>query len=153
MKRIIVSAACLLALGPVFAQQKTEPVNTRAKYIQTLLASRKCAVEGIIKDSHSRPIKGVQTFVYQADSSIIASGYTDSTGYYTTNSTVPGSFDLKIVYPNEKIILIKGVPLKAGITPINLKADQPTTDTSISYADIAPKPAEKKAGKGKAASK
>lgn len=147
MNRWIVFTACILTGSTSFAQRAaTKTVeNDRAKHERKLIASQKAAITGIIWDAHNRPIRGAQVFVYQpADSSIIASGYTDSSGHYETNAMPPGSFDLKIVYPNDKIIYVKGVPVKKGFTPSNLKADMPSQDTMISYSDIAPKPVERK---------
>jgi hypothetical protein len=142
MNRWIVFTACVLSCGTAAAQNTA--TSDRAKHERKLILSQKSAVAGVIRDAHNRPIRGAQAFIYQPDSSIIASGYTDSMGYYETNALPPGSFDLKIVYPNDRIIYVKGITVKKGITPINLKADLPSQDTMISYSDIAPKPEEKK---------
>jgi hypothetical protein len=140
MKKWVVLTACVCAFGASFAQTTNKD---RAKLEHKLVASGKAAVAGVIQDTHNRPYQGAQAFVYGADSSIVASGYTDATGYYETNAMAPGTFDLKIVFPNEKIVFVKGITAKKGITPISLKSDMPKEDANISYSDIVPKAAEK----------
>lgn len=146
MKKLVVLAACILISGSSFGQNagtKTEKPMTPAQKKAADL--RKNAVGGYIRDARNRPLEGVQAFIYQHDSanSIIASGYTDVTGYYETNSVMPGKYNIKIVYPNNKSIMVPEVMMKKGITDISIKSEAPTTDTSISFAVFQPKPQEK----------
>jgi len=137
MKKIIVFTIALLFSGTLFAQN-----NTAAKKSSSSL--HKTAIGGMITDKYKRPYAGVQAFIYQKDSSIIASGFTDLTGYYETNSVLPGKYDLKIVYPNNKAILVKAVAIKQGVTLVNFNWGIPAGDTTVQYTDLLPKPAEKK---------
>lgn len=175
MKRVLVSAACILASGALFAQKPAAP-KTAAKQAATQAPAPKKlamasaaapgqkpgapamhhtgikpqpnAIGGYIRDNRSRPIKGAKAFIYMADSSIAASGYTDSSGFYQTNSVAPGKYNVKLIYPNYKTIYVTGVVIKKGITPVNFKADMPAADTTVAFADILPKPESKK-GTGK----
>ena len=146
MKKFIVFTISLLAGGSIFAQKpKTtqKPLTAAEKKAADL---RKNAVGGFIRDAHNHPLEGIQAFIYQADSAntIIASGYTDATGYYETNSVLPGKYTIKIVYPdNNKAIMVPGVVMKKGITDISLKNDPPAADTSIQFVYFQPKPVEK----------
>ena len=104
------------------------------------------AIGGSIRDARYHPLPGVETFIYQADSSIIASGYTDAKGYYETNGVLPGKYDLKIVYPSNKAVIVKGVPVKSGVTQLNLNLNPPDADTTLLYTDLVPKVEPKKKG-------
>jgi hypothetical protein len=150
MKQLTALAICLLIAGSSFGQApkkgKKEALPMITVLPQRNKAFHKSAIGGFCSDVRRHPVKGVKAYVYAADSSIIGSGYTDSTGYYETNSFAPGVYDLKISYPNNKFsVMITGVPvLKAKITNISfLRASAPEADTAIVYADIAPKPVEK----------
>ncbi len=112
MRKISAFILAFSACGTSFAQSaapaKTAPPAS-SKLHQT-------AVGGQVTDARKHPILGVEAFIYQPDSTIIASGYTDSAGNYQTNSVLPGKYDVKIVYPTSKTILIKGVVIKNGVT-------------------------------------
>ena len=180
MKRVFLSAACILASGALFAQKaataqkpaakpaaaqapapkKAAPASATAPAPKASATAQAAtphhmvkpqpnAVGGYIRDVRSKPMKGVKAFIYMPDSSIAASGYTDSTGFYETNSVAPGKYTVKLVYPSYKAIVITGVVIKKGITPINFKANAPEADTTVAFADILPKPADKKGAKSK----
>jgi Carboxypeptidase regulatory-like domain len=134
MKKLIAFAACSFIISSSFAQNQN--VITAKK----LIAAKRCAIAGTITDMHRFPLKGAEAFIYQPDSSIIASGYADAQGHYETNSVLPGTYTVKIMYPNQKTCMVTGVVLKPGITQVNITADEPATDTSMPYADITPKP-------------
>jgi len=138
MKKLIAFAACSFIISSSFAQ------NQKVTDAKKLIAAKRCAIAGVITDMHNFPLKGTEAFIYQPDLSIIASGYADAQGHYETNSVLPGTYVVKIMYPNQKTSLVTGVVLKPGITQINIKADEPTADTSMPYTDIAPKPVGKK---------
>lgn len=141
MKQIIALTICLATMGASFAQQKT--TTTKAT-----VNPHKTGLMGDIRDARNHPIKGVQTFLYAADSSIASSGYTDSVGHYETNFTAPGKYNLKVVYPNDKTVSVVGVTLnKRGLTELSIKMNLPASDTSLSLAELMPKPVEKKKGK------
>ena len=135
MKRFLAFSLCLLVSGASFAQKGA----TNAKK-----NNHKSAIAGVLQNMHRQPLIGVQAFIYRKDS-IMASGYTDSTGYYETNSTFPGVYDLKLVYPSSKVMMITGVPIKAAtLTMVDFRANPPEADTTVSYATIAPKVEKKK---------
>ncbi len=147
MKYIIVLFVAILAGGPLSAQQSAQkPLTPEQKRAAD---ARKNAVSGFIRDSRNRPMEGIQAFIYAKDSAatILASGYSDATGYYETNSVMPGKYNIKIVYPStNKAILVPDVVMKRGLLTITLKNDVPTADTSIEYRVFQPAPAPKPAG-------
>jgi len=156
MRQVILFAFCLGLPGLVLAQgtKTTKTTTTTTKTTTTTTKATKAvghgsAIGGTIRNARFQPLNGVQAFIYAPDSSIIASGYTDVKGNYETNGVVPGKYDLKILYPSNKAVIIKGVPVKGGVTQVNLNANPPDSDTIMQYADIAPKP-EKKTEKKKA---
>ena len=150
MKKLTTLTICLMATGMAFAQQST---TTKKKLTpaEQYAAAHKTAIGGYIRDARNVPIPDVRVFVYRTDSSaeIISSGYTDATGYYETNSTYPGKYNLKIVYPEAKSVMVSGVIIKKGITNISLNANLPTADTTLPYANFLPKPIETKKVKKK----
>lgn len=155
MKQFAAFGICLLLAGSSYAQAPKKVVKQVMPPITVLpqrnKAFHKSAIGGYFTDMRRRPIKGVKAYVYGPDSTIIASGFSDSTGYYETNSIVPGLYDLKITYPTSKFSqMVTGVPVLATkITNISfLKSDVPAADTAINYTDIAPKPTEKPKAKG-----
>jgi len=150
MKKLITLTICLMAAGMTFAQQSAAP-KKKLTPAEQYTAAHKTAVGGYIRDARNTPIPDVKVFVYRADSSaeIISSGYTDAMGYYETNFTYPGKYNLKIVYPEAKSVMVSGVIIKKGITNISLKADPPVADTALPYANFLPKPVETKKAKKK----
>ena len=142
MKQFVVFTICLLTWGSSFAQKNSPKQKTMTPAEKKAADLRKNAVGGYIRDARNRPIEGVEAFIYVSDT-IVASGYTDASGYYETNSVLPGKYTIKIVYPSNKTILVPGVIMKKGITDISMKAEPPTTDTSIQYVVFQPKPVEK----------
>ena len=152
MRQVIVFTVCLFISGAISAQNKT--TTTKTTKTETVTKTTKTvhgsAIGGFIHDARRHPIVGVEAFIYQADSSIVASGYTDAMGYYETNGVLPGKYDLKIVYPSSKAIIVKGVPIKSGVTQVSLNANPPDTDTTLLYTDLVPKVEKKKTEKKKA---
>ena len=153
MKQLTALATCLLIAGALHAQTTTKVTRQVMPPITTLpqrnKAIKKSAIGGFLTDTRRRPIKNVKAYIYNADSTIAASGYSDSLGYYETNTVKPGLYDLKITYPTARYAtMITGVPVLVGkITNISfLKADAPVADTAIAYTDIAPLPPEKHKG-------
>jgi hypothetical protein len=136
MKGLILLATGLIVCGAAFGQ-KPPARATRNN------ANRNVA-EGFIRDARNHPLADVQAFVYNPDSSIAASGYTDAKGFFETNAVAPGKYDLKIIYPSGKITMVTGVVIKHGMAMVNITMNEPSADTSIASADIMPKPAEKK---------
>jgi hypothetical protein len=96
-------------------------------------------ITGVIKNSRNKPIKGVEAFVYKADSTIIASGNTDSSGHYTTNGVPEGTYFVKLIYPGRKVTMVYGINVKASSVELNLKADAPEADTMMAYEVVMPK--------------
>ena len=143
MKRFITLALGILVFGAASAQKKKESHPNISVIPQKRGVYHKNAIGGYFTDLRKRPIRGVQTFIYMPDSTIGASGFTDSTGYYETNNILPGMYDLKIVYPGSGASLrITGVPIiKETITEVSFfKGEPPTSDTTFSYSVIEPKP-------------
>jgi hypothetical protein len=131
MKQFIAFTACIIISGTSFAQK----TGTNAKKTNP----NKSAIAGVLQTMRKQPIAGVNAFIYKKDS-IAASGFTDSAGYFETNYTVPGVYNLKLVYPSEKTVIVTAVPVKARtITRVDLKMNAPEADTTISYLSIAPK--------------
>ena len=98
----------------------------------------KSGVSGTIKDMRRQPVEGVRAFVYMKDT-IVSSGYTDATGYYETGFTAPGVYNLKLVYPSDKVMIIQAVPVKRkAMTILDLKTPLPEADTTIAYSAVAP---------------
>ncbi|GAA4465993.1 hypothetical protein GCM10023093_19250 [Nemorincola caseinilytica] len=136
MKPIIAVIACLLIAGASHAQNTAKPAG-KAKI-------RKNAIGGTITDARHRPIPKVQAFIYYNDSATNSSGYTDASGRFETNNVLPGTYNLRLVYPSAKRLIINGVPVsKLRVTQIDIATSEPTTDSAISYTDIA-KPTAKK---------
>jgi len=145
MKQFITFVICILTVGVTFAQKKKETHPNISIIPQKAGVYHKNAIGGYLTDTRKRPIRGVQAFIYMPDSTIGASGFTDSTGYYETNNILPGTYDLKIVYPSTGASLrITGVPvIKETITEISFfKGEIPASDTTFSYSVIEPKPIE-----------
>lgn len=159
MKKMFAFAFCIFAAGSTFGQapaaqpkaaapQKTTTAPKSATAPKTTQATKVKkdgpAIGGFILDGRKHPIEDVHAFIYAPDSSIIASGYTDATGHYETNAVLPGTYQVKIVYPTDKAILVSGVIIKKGITPINLTMNAPAADTTMAFANFVPPAPEKK---------
>ena len=150
MKQLILLAICLFTISASRAQNASRKTGAQPAR-KGNQANNKTAIGGLIKDAHNHPIPGVEAFVYKPDSSIAASGFTDSMGHYETNAVMPGKYDLKIVYPSEKMAMVTGVIVKKGVTNISLKMDDPPADTLILFYELQPKkPVEKKKTAGQA---
>ncbi len=176
MKKVIAFALCLFAAGNIYAQNNAAPQknNTPAKpaaapkpadqkpaaakpAVTTAAAPQKGIRKGIAKksgpgvagyilDAKKHPQDAVQAFIYGADSSIIASGYTDATGHYETNAVKPGKYNVKVVYPEAKALTVTGVVIKTGLSPLNISMNPPASDTTMAYTDFVPVPEKKKGG-------
>jgi hypothetical protein len=145
MKQFIALAICIFTVGIASAQKKKETHPNISIIPQKPGVYHKNAIGGYLTDTRKRPIRGVQAFIYLPDSTIGASGFTDSTGYYETNNILPGTYDLKIVYPSTGASLrITGVPVvRETITEISFfKGEIPAADTTFPYSVIEPKPME-----------
>ena len=137
MKPIIAVAACLLIAGAAHAQNTAKPAGS-AKV-------RKNAIAGNISDGRHRPMPKVKAFIYYNDSATNSSGYTDAMGNFETNNVMPGTYNLRLVYPAGKRLIVNGVPVKKlTVTHIDIATNEPTNDSAVAYTDIAPKPAPKK---------
>ncbi len=142
MKRFVILATCMFTFGASFAQKKEQYDPAKAQRL--LIASGKCALTGSFTDARNHPIPGVQAFIYGKDSSIAASGYSDSVGHYETNSVFKGVYYVKLVYPGAKTILVTDVTLKPGFNPMNVKSNAPMADTTIPAITFMPAPVVKK---------
>ena len=151
MKQLTALAICLFATGTIFAQNNTaKQKNTTApKGASTHSGAKEKkikgpGVDGFIRDGHRHAIDDVHAFIYGKDSSIAGSGFTDATGHYETNAVLPGMYSVKFVYPEAKYIMVTGVEIKKGLTPLNISLDPPAGDTTIAYTTLMPPPPEKK---------
>ena len=140
MKLIATLSVCLFVFSASNAQVAP------AKKAAPAGKSSKTVFMGSIRDMRNKPIRGVEAFVYKPDSSIIASGYTDSTGHFETNSVPAGAYFVKLVYPSTKATTIYAITMKNTSMEINLKSNPPEVDTMFAYDLIMPKPAPAKAG-------
>src|SRR5471030_3127820 len=100
MRQVLVFTICLLISVTISAQKvitTKKTTQTKTKTTTTTTHAHGSAIGGFIHDARRHPLTGVEAFIYMADSSIVASGYTDAMGYYETNGVLPGKYDLKIV--------------------------------------------------------
>ena len=145
MKKIIVLTLCFIASGMAFAQQSATP-QKGANAAQKRSSVHNNGISGHLTDARNVPILGARAFVYGTDSSgaIVSSGYTDSMGYYESGYTSPGKYNLKLVYPTEKTVMVNSVIVKKGMIDISLRMNSPEADTTLPYTMFLPKPVEKK---------
>ena len=146
MKLIATLSVCMLIFSASYGQMADAKKGGAEKGAGK---SGKTVFMGSIRDMRNKPIKGVKAFVYKQDSTIIASGYTDSTGHFETNSVPAGQYFVKVVYPSAKATLIYGITLKNTSLEINLKSNPPEADTMFAYDLLMPKPDPKKTTPGK----
>lgn len=100
---------------------------------------RKTAVAGTITDATGNPMPKVQAYIYKGDSATNSSGYTDARGKFETNNVMPGVYDLRLVFPNSKRVIVNGVPVKMRqITYFKLSANEPVEDSTVSFNDLVP---------------
>ena len=146
MKQTITLATCILLSGMSFAQSSSKAKNDPATIQRNLVATGKCELTGRFTDARNHPLKGVEVFIYEKDSSISASGFSDSTGRYETNAVLPGLHNVKLAYPGAKMAFIPNVPMKKGFNPLSLKADAPAADTTLDVATVMPDAVKKTKG-------
>ena len=138
MKLIAALSVCLFVAS--ISNGQTAKTATKGTADKKAAALPTTNISGVIKNTRNKPLKGVEAFVYQADSTIIASGNTDSSGHYSTNKVPAGVYFVKLVYPSKKVTMVYGITIKAASVELNLKADAPEADTMISYDVAMPKP-------------
>ena len=140
MKQITVIAVCLFMFGTCFAQKShhsTSKGSSEAYFGKA--EALKNGVWGTIKDLQGEPLADVEAMIYKLDT-IIASGFSDASGRYTTNSCAAGKYTVKLVYPNSnKYIMVSGVEIKKGRVMLNLTTNPPMADSSVSYNELQPK--------------
>lgn len=142
MKLIAALSVCLFVAQVLHGQTAaTTPKGTPDKKAG---ANKGVSIMGTIKTMHNKPIKGVEAFVYQADSTIVASGNTDAEGRYSTNGVPPGTYFVKLIYPTRKVTVVYGITIKTQNLELSLNADAPDADTMYSYDHVKPKPVAKK---------
>lgn len=130
MKLIVVVAGCLLFSGTSMGQTGARKAGATKV--------RKSAIGGTIRNSRWSPLPKVQAYIYNAET-IVASGYSDASGYYETNSVAPGTYDVRFVYPSSKRVTVTGIPVKMlKITELNLASEEPSADTTIAYTELVP---------------
>lgn len=134
MKLITTLSVCLFAIGTSFAQTIPTPVKTK----HAADKGDKTVIYGSLKDARNKPIKGAKAFVYKADSTIIASGFTDATGHYETNAVPAGTYFVKFVYATDKTALIYNIEVKKSVE-VSYMSNPPVEDTMIAYDVLVPK--------------
>lgn len=146
MKQIAVIVGCIFFVGSAFAQKnaKHETKPSLSPYFVRAEAGKN-GVWGTIKDAQGEPLADVEVMVYKLDT-IIASGFSNEDGHFTTNPCREGKYTLKLVYNNGKYITVSGVEIKKGRIMLDLKVNAPTADSTVSWAELQPK---KKNEKGK----
>lgn len=137
MKQLLAFALCLLIATSVTGQKKDTKIMPKHP-AKAAGRAPKNALGGFVLDGHKQPVQGVEFFIYQADSTIAASGFTDATGNYTTNSVMPGKYRVKIVYPSARVIMVNNITMKSGITPLNVTIAEPPADTTLPYTYFVP---------------
>ncbi len=134
MKLIVTLSACLFMCGAVMAQ------TTPAKAKKAKSDKDKTVIYGTLRDARNKPYKGMKAFVYRADSTIVASGFTDADGHFETNNIAPGAnYFVKLIYPTDKVTMVYGIEIKKGSLPLDLKGAPPTEDTMMAYDVLYPK--------------
>ncbi|MBX2905318.1 MAG: carboxypeptidase regulatory-like domain-containing protein [Taibaiella sp.] len=105
---------------------------------------RKTGIGGTIQNELREPVAKIQAYIYRGDD-IIASGFSDTKGYYETNNVLPGTYTLRLVYPKSgRRITVPGVPVKMKkVTIVNYKGIEPVGDSTIAYTDLMPPPPPK----------
>jgi len=129
MKKLIFIAICLFAVTDLYGQADTSTT-------QSIPPAEKCFLAGTISDSSRKPLKGTEIFVYQADSAIVGSGYTDESGYFKTNSLEPGIYSVKIVYVTKTSRVVTGIRMQPGINMFSISALIPARDVTIPYSEL-----------------
>lgn len=132
MKIVSVLAACL------FVSLTSSAQTTAAKKATTKSKADKTMIYGTLTDTRHKPVKGMKAFVYRADSTIVASGFTDATGYYETNSVPAGVYFVKLIHPSDKITMIYNIEVKKSVE-LDYSSNGPVEDTMISYDILYPK--------------
>ena len=145
MKKIVALVACVLVVNCSFAQNSKHGKNGSAGEKGFSKAEgMKNGVWGLLKDMNGEPLADVEAMIYKQDT-IVASGYSDASGRFVTSSCKPGKYVVHMVYPNsDKYIIVSGVEIKSGRVRMDLKANAPTQDSTISYAELMPKKKDNK---------
>lgn len=105
---------------------------------------RKTCIGGTVLNEYREPVAKIQAYIYKGDD-IMASGFSDSRGYYETNNVLPGVYTLRLVYPKSgRRITIPDVPVKMRqVTMVNYRGIEPVGDSTIAYAELMPPPPPK----------
>ncbi len=133
MKFITTLSVCLFMSGAMMAQ--TAPARVK----KAKADKDKTVIYGTLKDARNKPYKGMKAFVYKADSTIVASGFTDADGHYETNNVPAGTYFIKFIYPTDRVTMIYNVEVKKSVM-VDLKGAAPMEDTMIAYDMLYPKP-------------
>lgn len=106
---------------------------------RTGAARVRTAIGGMVQNERWEPVAKIQAYVYSNDT-IRASGYADAKGHYETSALMPGTYTLRLVYPQSgRRITVPDVPVKARkVTIVNYRGIEPVGDSTIAYADLAP---------------
>ncbi len=150
MKRISGVLVCLLFAGFSFAQHKThhQSAPSGSSYFSKA-GSMKDGIWGTIRDAQGEPMADVEVMVYHMDT-ILASGFTDANGHFTTSACKPGKYRVNVIYPNSnKYLGVSNVEIKKGRVMFDLKANAPLADSTFTFADMQPKKKKDTKGPGK----
>ena len=141
MKIVVALSLCLSLAGTTFAQKAAAPEQKDPK--AATKPAKGNSVFGTIRNARNKAVKGVEAYVYTADSTIVASALTDTGGHYATNSFPAGNYYVKLVYPPaRKFVIVYNIqikPEKQGTVILDLRANVPEADTMFSYDFVKPK--------------
>ena len=144
MKIVVALSLCVSLAGTAIAQKTAAPSDQKdPKAAAAAKPPKGNSVFGTIRNARNKAVKGVEAYVYTADSTIVASGLTDTGGHYSTNSFPAGNYYVKLVYPpSRKFVIVYNIqikPEKQGPVILDLRADVPEADTMFSYDFVKPK--------------
>lgn len=125
------SASLFFSFASLAQSAPAKKASTKNKLDKTI-------VYGTLTDAKHKPVKGMKAFVYKADSTIVASGYTDATGYYETNQVPAGTYFVKFIYPTDKVTMVYNIEIKKAVE-LNYSANAPVEDTMIAFDALYPK--------------
>ena len=100
---------------------------------------RKTCIGGTIQNEYREPVAKIQAYIYKGDD-IMASGFSDSRGYYETNNVLPGTYTLRLVYPKSgRRITVTDVPVKLRkVTVVTYRGIEPVGDSTFAYGELMP---------------
>lgn len=133
-----ISVAQNLKPGPSMPGATASAAPAKAPQNGTARKQR-TAIGGTIQNERWEAVPKIQAYIYSNDT-IRASGFSDARGYYETNSVMPGTYTLRLVYPQSgRRITVTNVPVKLRkVTIVNYRGIEPVGDSTLDYAQLMP---------------